>query len=226
MSDLVLRQPQEARPIRYVGLIARVDLLPKEVRQQAAVKAARRLALLFVVLALAIVAAAYVGVSSLALSAQLQLSSAQARTNELNQRQGEYQSVRALEKLVGTADAAARVGTATAIDWTELVGRITGPMPGGAVVQSASIVTQSPITAVAPATSPIATARIGQIQLSAFGADLTALSDWLDVLRADPTFSSIEVASATQGDGWLVTLTASISPSLTALTGETEEAEG
>lgn len=220
MSGLVLHQPSDRPPIAYVGLVARADLLPKEVRDLAARRAGRRLAVLLLILSVAIVGAGYAFVWTLSLSAQLGLSSAQSRTVQLTLQQGEFQSVRDLQSQVSVLAAANRVGSATAVEWVGLVGALTGSMPTDAEVGTLTLSMQSPINAVPPASTPLATPRIGQIQMTASGSDLVPMTVWLDALKADPTFSAIDVASAIDSEGWVVTLTASVSPTLTAMPTE------
>ncbi len=225
MSDLVLHHSREVPAVQYAGFVARVDLLPKEVREQAAVKGVRRLALFAVVLAVLIVAVGYAVVSSVAVSSQAKLSAAQQQTVTLNQKQGEYQYVRAMQRAVEVAQAAATVGTATSIDWTGLMGHLVGALPADATVSSITISMQSPIASVAPREALPAVERIGDIQLVARGTDLTAFTAWLDALKADATFSAVDVTSATDQEGWQVSITASVDPSLTAIADATVQPE-
>lgn len=212
MSDLVLHQPTEVPPIEYVGVPARADLLPREIRSRAESRASRRLAVLLVILAIALVGAGYALVWASSLDAESRLVAAQSRTAQLSQQQAEFQSVRDLQGRVRVASAAARVGSSTAVEWAELVGHITGPLPADASITSLSITMRSPLVSVPPASGPLAAPRIGQIQLAATGSDLGGVLAWLGALKADPRFSAVDVASATGPQGWAVSLTLSVAP--------------
>jgi hypothetical protein len=226
MSDLVRHEFREPDPITYTGFIARADLLPKEVRDRAAMRGGRRLAVLLIILAAVVVGAGYAFVSTLAVSAELQLAAAQAKTIELNQQQGEYQTVRDLQGEVAIAGSVERVGTATAVGWLDLVNHLVTALPEGADFTALTISVDSPLAAVPVLATPLAAPRIGAIQLTAVGPDLVALTVWLDGLRADPLFSAIDVSEAVDAEGWRVTVAASVSPSLTALPDDDADATG
>ena len=110
-----------------------------------------------------------------------------------------------------------RVGTATAVGWAEMGGHIFGRLPTGATIPSLTMSVDSPLAAVPVSVSPLAVPRVGQVQLVAVGEDLGALTAWLDTLKEDPYFSAVDVGVVTDSEGWRVTVTLSISPTLTAL---------
>lgn len=224
MSDLVLHQPRDPEPIHYLGIAARADLLPKEVRDRVATRAARRLAVLVIVLAIALVGAGYALAYTFTLSSQSQLAAAQSRTTELTAKESEFQSVRDVQHVVSVGSSALRVATGTAIEWAGLMAHVTAPKPGDLLLGAVAVTTQSPISSVAPLGTPLSLPRIGQIQLTGKGPDLAAIADWIDALKADPTFSGVTASTVVDTGGWIVTLTISVSPVLTAPPAADEEA--
>lgn len=224
MSDLVLHQPRDPDPIHYLGIAARADLLPKEVRDRVATRAARRLAVLVIVLAIALVGAGYALAYTSTLSSQAQLATAQSRTTELTAQEAEFQPVREVQQVVAAGSSAMRVATGTAIDWAGLMAHITAPKPGDVQLGAVAVTMQSPISSVAPVGTPLSSPRIGQIQFTGKGPDLAAIANWIDSLKADPTFSGVSASTASDTGGWIVTLTVSVSPVLTAPPAADEEA--
>jgi len=211
---------------RYVGAVARVDLLPKEVRDHAAARATRRLMLLLVVLAIVVVAAGFAAVQLLVASSAGDLAAANAETKQLTTQQATYQRVRALQAADAEADAMHRVTTATQIDWDALLTEALAPLPASASVGSISVDSQSPLTAPNQTQNPFGQAAIGTMQLQLTAANIDDLTGWLATMRADAMFSSVTALQAqNSGDqSWQMNATLYIAPSVTALPTPTPSA--
>lgn len=207
---------------RYVGAVARVDLLPKEVRDQAAAKQTRRTMLLLIVLALAVVAAGFAAVQLLVATSASDLDAANDQTRQLTEQQAAYQRVRALQAANTQADALNRATTATQLDWDALLAEAFTALPASASIDAIALDSQSPLSEPDQTQSPFGQAAIGSIQASIQSGSIDDLTSWLAAVRADPTFSSV-TALQTQnqasegGSSWQLTATLYISPSVTAL---------
>lgn len=202
---------------RYVGAVARVDLLPKEIRTQAAVRATRRIVFLLVILAIVVVGAGYGAVQLLAANSAASLASANAQTQALLAKQGEYARVRDLESANDEADALDRVTTATQLDWDALLDEALAPLPGGTVVKGIQLDSQSPIDPLSQTTSPFGFSAVGSMSISLTSPNIDELTSWLATTRANPTFSFITALQTQNSSGWEMTATVYVSPSVTAL---------
>jgi len=212
--------------VRYVGAVARVDLLPKEVREQAAARQTRRTMLLVIVLAIVVVAAGFAAVQFLVATSAGDLEAANAETRQLTSQQASYQRVRALQAADAEAEAMHRVTTATQIDWDALLAEALAPLPASATVGTVSVDSQSPLAAPNQTQNPFGQAAIGSVQLELSSPDIDDLTNWLATMRADPTFSSVTALQAqNSGDqSWQMSATLYISPSVTALPTPTPSA--
>lgn len=210
---------------RYVGAVARVDLLPKEVRDQAAAKQTRRTMLLLIVLAIVVVAAGFAAVQLLVATSASDLVAANAETQRLTTQQASYQRVRALQAANAEADSMNKVTTATQIDWDALLTEAFAPLPGSVTIGTITADSQSPLFAPDQTQSPFGRPAIGSIVVSLTSPNIDDLTSWLAAVRADATFSSVTALQTQNGDGiWQLSATLYISPSVTALPTPTPSA--
>ena len=203
---------------RPVGAIPRVDLLPGEVREQAAARSTRRVMLLLIVLAVVLVGAGFGGAQFLVASSAAGLDTANQQTQQLISQQSAYARVRTLQAAVQEADALDRVTTATQIDWQAMLSEVLAPLPAAVGVGAIQVDSQSPIDAPSQSQSPFGQAAIGTVAIDLTATDIDALTTWLATMRADQTFASVTALQAQNADGtWHLSATLFISPTVTAL---------
>ncbi len=208
--------PAAPTGLAYVGMVSRIDLLPTEVRERAATRTTRSVMLLLVLLAVVVVAGGFALAFLRSLDAQSALAAAQAQTSALQAQQQQFAGLRGLQQRVALGDAAEQVATATAVDWEQIVGELTSGLPAGAELGAITAEAQSPIQTEAAPGVPLQQPRIGSVKLTATDKHLAALTKWVAALQQDQTFSDV-VATTVTGPkgGYVVTLTAYLSPSLT-----------
>ena len=194
----------------------RADLLPREILEQAAVRTTRRLVLLLVLLAIAVVVAGYGGASLVRAGSQAELSAAQQRTAELQASQAEFVEVRQLQRTARETSALVAVPEADRLDWAELIEIAVDALPASAIVGTVTFVADTPTSAVEQDAGPFTSPRIGMLELGIHATELETLNAWLDRMRADPAFSQVRMLSVEGPEGWDATATLSLSPALTS----------
>ncbi|MBO9627570.1 MAG: hypothetical protein J7484_14515 [Microbacterium sp.] len=226
MTDIVLAdgaahaQPQA---LRFVDAPARVDLLPKEIHDEEQVASTRRLALLGIVGSVVVVAAAFVGVGLIMAGSAQRLASAQSQTAALQQElnnlapardmQERAMTFKSVDGVIGGAGA-----TGTDIDWQPLVSKFLTGLPAGAAITTLTITVDSPQEQTPPMSGLFIAPQIGEIAAQVVGPDPVALTNWLDQLKSDPTFSEVLNLGTSGGtEGWQMSVTVSIAPELTAV---------
>lgn len=107
----------------------RVDLLPPEVELVKKARAQRRILVLLVVLAIAVVGAGYGLATIRAGAAQLGLLAAQERTLALIDEQAQYAEASAATRLLATIEATRSQATSTEIVWADVFDAITEVLP-------------------------------------------------------------------------------------------------
>lgn len=224
MSDIVLHQGGDGQAppeIQFVGAPARVDFLPPEIQLEAAVRSTRRLALLGIVGAIAIVAVAYLGVLYLGATSQQSLAAVQAQTAALQGQQASFQPVRDLQRQVRATESILRVVNDSKLDWVALLQHLYAGAPADRRITTVSFGMQSPLTGVEPAGGLFAQPRIGVIRMTVVSSDLVALTYWVDSLKVDASFSDVTTDGARTADaGWTMDLEVGLSPSLNPLPAE------
>lgn len=183
-----------------VGGEPRIDFLPPEIRQK---KATRRTIRGLVMLGILVVAAcvvAYVGVTTVAITAQLALASEQQRTQDLLQQQREYADARALAEEVGGVRSARLVSSANEIEWREYFATVRATVPEGGTVQSIGatlLKVGEERAAVADVLHPVSLATV---TVSATFDSLASIAAWLDNIENLDGFEAYGVGPATLGD--------------------------
>ena len=207
---------------RLVGAVPRVDLMPKEVRQRIALRMTRRIVILLVALALAVVIAGIAWAIILRGDARSALEAAREQTTQLQVQQAQFADLRAQQRLARESAELAAIPLADRLDWPDLVAVAIDALPASALVDAVSLVADSPISAVEQPAGPFTAPRIGMIELALQANDLAVLTDWLDDMRARAEFSEVSMLTVQVVEGWTATATLSLAPELTAT--ETTEA--
>ncbi|PJJ73244.1 hypothetical protein CLV46_2830 [Diaminobutyricimonas aerilata] len=187
-----------------VGGSPRVDLLPVEIRERERDKVVRRWMIIGAALAVIVVGGAYGLFSFVALQVQSELQLAQARTDDLLTQQLQYTDVRVVENELAVSRAAARVGTATEIDWTAYVAAATAALPAGATITGVSVEGASPLESLTQPTVPLGAGRIATMQLTASFGGVPDYATWLGNLAGMLGASEVMPNGLTQDENGLV----------------------
>lgn len=171
-----------------IGGIAKVDLLPQEVRDQAAARRVRGRAYVgvlgvIIVVALCFAFSLYSNVASTA-----QLVAARSHGDDLLLAQQDYVEVRTVQQQIAAASDAQRVGAWTEIDWADYLAKVSASRPAGVVIAGVTIDGASPLLAYTQATAPLQGPRIATLDFKAFSSDLPTVKAWLDNLAKLPGF--------------------------------------
>ncbi|ROS77553.1 Tfp pilus assembly protein PilN [Curtobacterium sp. PhB130] len=204
------KRPRRGTVPFVVGGTPRVDLLPSEVhvhrRQRASV---RRAWAGVVVVALAV----GIGAGSAALtrmSAEDDLTAAQAETSTLLQQQLQYKDVRTTERDSTLLEASQQVGGATEIDWSATLQSVQGKLPAGVQIVGVAIDSASATEAYAQSDDPLQGQRIATLTIDATSTTLPSVPDWLTALRGVTGFVDASANSVTRDDtssGYTVNMT-------------------
>lgn len=180
-----------------VGGPPRSDLLPPEIRREHKGRRTRRKMIWGI---LGVVILVFVGTGTsyyFALSSQIQLALAQARTNDLLVEQQKYTEVRGVQDELATVEAGQRVGAATEVDWKAYIDQIEASLPANVAIMEVVIDGASPMADYLQPEAPLQGVRVATLR---FGAWTTALPDtdgWLVALSTLPGYTDANPDSIT-----------------------------
>lgn len=182
-----------------IGGMARVDLLPNEVR--VAQRGARQRVWLgvAVVAALVVTAGAYGAVKVTSLAAALELSREQDRTVELLAAQSEFSELRTLTGTRQALQDARIAGAYSEIDWMARVAEVQAALPADAVIIEMSLDSGDSMVAYPQPTTPFAAPVTAVMTFTAVTPTVPQVADWLDALETSVTGFS---AAGTSGVSW------------------------
>ncbi|KQX07955.1 MULTISPECIES: hypothetical protein [unclassified Leifsonia] len=195
------KQSKSTTEVVEIGGTPRVDLLPPEVRAQAAVRRIRGRALLALVLAVALVLAGTGYAVFTNVNAQLLLANANQRTGDLVQKQADYAIVTQVEQATQAVHDAQALGGWTEIDWRSFLQAVQATLPAGVTITAVNVDSASPTEAYAQSTVPLEGARIATLTFTATSSDIPQIPAWLDALRAVPGFTDAMPTSVNQAEG-------------------------
>lgn len=182
-------------PNLVVGGESRVDLLPQELRDKRKGKIVRRRLGFLIVL----VAVVVVGVSALvraqAIQAKADLSIAQSNTQSILLQQRKYGEVSAIQKQVGTIQAAQQVGTSTEINWKNYLISVQTTLPPNVTLDSVNIDSATPFASYAQASAPLQGERIATLSFTAISSTLPQVPQWLIALATLPGYADANPGS-------------------------------
>jgi|GEM_PF-3507745 hypothetical protein len=188
-----------------VGGPPRADLLPPEVKSELKSKSQRRGLIAIVVVAIILVFAGYAGASTLAVAAQLQLSTTNNRTAELLSEQGSYSEVNEVLGQVAIGDAAILATTSTEIEWGNNIVNALTRLPAGVYLESVVIKAASPMTPMVQATVPLQPSRMAEITYVFLSPNVVTTADLIDTFPQTLGFSSVRMDSSTFENGLYTT---------------------
>ncbi|MBF0672653.1 MAG: hypothetical protein IR160_08715 [Salinibacterium sp.] len=184
-----------------VGGEPRIDFLPPEIREKKQFRRRIRALIMLVVVVAAGCVVAYVGVSTLALSAQVALAAEQDRTRELIQAQNQYSEARMVESRVAAIRDARLVASANAVRWADYIAELQATMPEGGVVTGVTVDSFSATEAVAVEADPLYAVPTVGVLIDATLPSLAAIADWVDALEQVSGVVAYTPGSATLSEG-------------------------
>jgi hypothetical protein len=169
-----------------VGAEPRVDLLPAEIRTTRKHEQIVRRMLVGLVVTVAVVIAAVLGASVVAVTAQSAANAEQARGTELLQQQAKYQPLRQAQSEAALIKAARAVGGSTDIDWSALGTSLITSLPVGATITNVEVSAASPVAPYQQSLVPGAPAQVATATVTISAPNLTAVRQWLSALSSLP----------------------------------------
>lgn len=179
--------------------VPKVDLLPQEVRDQAAVKKVRSRAIVGILCAAALVAVASGVAFYGSVSAAASLVAAQAQTSSLLLEQAKYAEVNQVKQDTAAVQDAQQIGSWTEIEWRSYLQQVQGTVPAGMTITNIVVDSASATEPYAQASVPLQGPRVATLTFTASSEGIPMVPLWLDSLTKLPGFvdatpTSIEAA--------------------------------
>lgn len=189
-----------------LGAEPRVQLLPPIVRQRAKIRETRRLLVLLIVLAVAIVAGGVTFGVYQSARAQLELAAIQVQTETILAEQTQYAEGARVAGLVRVTEDAQLLVTAGEVDWVQLVGEIRAYLPAGAGFDSVELVAPAPWEPALVPEDPLRASRIATVRItvSSSSYDLAAL--FAAAVTDHPAVADVRITSSTLDAGRYLTV--------------------
>lgn len=166
-----------------IGGEPRVNLLPPEVGQAQRARSVRRAMVGVFFFVVVLVVGAYGFATYLAIESQQRLALENARTDELLAEQAKYVEVRATTDRLATAEAALVVGASTEINLTALLSDVQSKLPAGAVIDTASVDTATPLDAYGQSAAPLQPQRVATLTFTVITPSIPDVRSWLIALE-------------------------------------------
>jgi len=210
-----------------VGGPPRADLLPPEIKGEAALRAQRRVLIGIIALAAIVVVGGSFLATGVATSAESQLRTESARTDSLISQQGEYVIVRQMAGQVLLAQEAQKIATSTEMDWAPLLRQADRQMPESLKTVEGTIRSSSPIVDYPLPADVLEGPRVGEITIKAKTNVFSDITRWLFATRKLDGYVDASVISVTSSKGvFTATLTIHVDESVrTGRFAEEEEEE-
>jgi hypothetical protein len=208
--------PAAAKDSRLiVGGPPRADLLPPEIKGEAVVQAQRRVLIGIIALAAIVVVGGSFLATGYATSAEGQLRTESARTDDLIAQQGEYIIVRQMANQVTIAKDAQTIATSTEMDWAPLLRQADRQMPESLKTVEGAIRSSSPLVDYPLASDVLEGPRVGEITIKAKTNVFSDITRWLFATRKLDGYVDASVISVSSSKGeFLATLTIHVDESV------------
>lgn len=161
-----------------IGGVPKVDLLPPELKQARAWRAARGRALVFILCATMLMLAGVGGATWWAQSKVEERNAAQARTDELLAMQSEFVEVNQVQGAIRSAEGALTQAAATDVVWRDLLAELQRTLPPGTRITTLTIEAGSPTTELAAPTDPLRSTRIASVTFTAVATSVPDVVSW------------------------------------------------
>jgi len=209
------KTPRQQAPVAdiRVGAEPRVDLLPGEIRTTRKHEQIVRRMVVGLVVTVAVVIAAVLGASMVAVTAQNAAEAEQARGNALLQQQGKFQPLRQAQSEAALIKAAQAVGGSTDIDWSALGTSLLTSLPAGAAITNVQIGAASPVAPYQQSLVPGAPTQVATATVTITAPDLPTVTRWLSTLSGLPNVVDTTTGAITvQPTGYQAIATVSYGP--------------
>lgn len=178
-----------------VGGEPRIDFLPPEIREKKQTRRTVRSLILLVVMVVMVCLVAYVGATSLAVTAQVRLVSEQDRTQELLRNQAAFSDVRQLQQTVVAAKDARIVASGNEIMWKPIVDAAMAQLPSGELLMELAI--DSSVVGETPAAAEdLQIQSQATIKFTLMFDRPRTVADWTDRLSELPQVAGISFGGA------------------------------
>lgn len=187
----------------------RVNLLPREVSDDAAMRALRRTLIVVTSGVLVIVAVGIGAAFWYAAGSTLRLASAQSDSTQLLQEQSEFVSVRQVQADVDTALAARAVAGFTDIDWKAYLVAVHALLPQDVAITGVSLAASTPLSPFEQSEAPLQGPRVATATVTLSSPTLPPVPAWLQSMTTLPGFVDAIPGSIqlTESGSYTVTLT-------------------
>ena len=190
-----------------IGAEPRVHLLPPEVLADRKAGVIRTRLAFGVVAVVAVVALGVLGASSLAASAQSDLASDQAQTQQLLKQQLSYVKVRAVQEQLSLIRTAQEVGASTEIAWTPYLQKVQQTLPPNVTITGVAVDSSTPIELYPQSTASLQGPRVATIVFTAQSPSLPQVPSWLLALKTLPGYADALPGSVNLDSGGAYTVT-------------------
>ena len=183
----------------------RAQLLPPSVKEREKNRAARRMMILLIVLAVAVAGAGIVWGFLRAAQAQLSLATTQQLTAQILEQQGEYADAARMASLVKRSEEAQHVVTATEIQWASLFAAVEPLVPEGTVVAGVAFQAPAPWEMPFPAEGPLREPRVAVVTLELAGDTYDGAAEFVAKAPSIFGFSDIKIDNTELKEGRYIT---------------------
>ena len=191
----------------FVAGEPRVQLLPPSVRLREKNRETRRLLVLLIVLALAVVGGGMTWGYARSFQAAIALSEAQDRTAELLAQQAEYADAARMAGLVAVTEEAQRMLTAGEVDWAAVMADLKSYAPAEAQFTGATLTAPAPWEPDLVPEGPLRAQRVATVELMISSASYANAAAFVAAVRLNPVVADVTIKSSTsEGAGYITTV--------------------
>lgn len=209
--------------------VPQVNLLPPSVAAARSLRTVKRWSLLGLAATVLLVALVYVASALQLAQAQTNLTTAQARTTQLQGQMAEYAEVPLVLGELSQAEQARTLATSTEVLWRPYLDAVRAALPANATLRTVQVTGATPtISALTPA-DPLQPQGLGQVAFTAVSTTIPDSAAWVDALGAipgfvDPRIQSVVAETTETSSAFLVSGT--VQYDANALSGRFQESEG
>jgi len=180
-----------------IGGEPRVQLLPPFVRLKAKNAQTRRMLVLLVILAVAIVGGGLTYGTYRSLEATAALTVAQNETTTLIQQQAQYAEAGQLAGLVSATQETQKLMTKGEVDWKEVVDHLATYLPAGAVFQGLAATAPAPWEPALVPEGPLRAERVATLTLTIASVVYNAAAAFVAAVQDDEAVADVLIVSST-----------------------------
>jgi hypothetical protein len=210
-----------------IGGPPRADLLPPELKLEKVASRQRGNLVAILILIVFLVGVGYVGSTVVAAQAAIELAAAQQKSEDLLTEQAKYADTRQLQTQLAAAQRALVTTTSSEVDWNTYLRYLSSALPSGSTYYSITMNSQSPVSSLAPDSSPLARPRTIAIEAVVQTSNHDDAAQWLNNLSQIPAFVDV-VPTVTSYDTGVYRVTAVLTLDERALWGRyaTQQEDG